>query len=177
MGGTQPSAFLCEIFDSDAWRIDPGRALDLACGKGRNAIYLAERGFQVVAMDISPVALAQGRELAEAKKLSIDWRQADLETIQLAPYAYDLIVNFNYLQRSLMRQIKQAVKLGGYIIFATYLIDQRSIGHPNNADYLLEHNELLECFRDFRVLFYREGKFSDGGEDSFRAGILAQRNG
>jgi hypothetical protein len=68
-----------------------------------------------------------------------------------------------------------AVKVGGYVIFETYLIDQREIGQPKNPDYLLGHNELLEHFRDFRVLYYREGKFTEGEEASCRAGILAQR--
>jgi hypothetical protein len=55
------------------------------------------------------------------------------------------------------------------------LIDQAAIGHPKNPDYLLRHNELLECFDDFRVLFYREGKFADGATEAFRAAIFAQR--
>ena len=61
------------------------------------------------------------------------------------------------------------------MIFETYSIDQQVIGHPANPNYLLAHNELLDHFRDFRVLYYREGKFSDGGEPSFRAGIFAQK--
>ncbi len=138
-------------------------------------MFLAKLGFEVVAMDISAVALAEGRRRAEEKNLSVDWRRTDLEQTQLDEAAYDLIINFNYLQRSLMAQLKRAVKRGGHIVVETYLIDQIEIGHPSNADYLLAHNELLEMFRDFRVLYYREGRFPDGSESSFRAGILAQR--
>ncbi|MBI3063320.1 MAG: methyltransferase type 12, partial [Deltaproteobacteria bacterium] len=90
---------------------------------------------------------------------------------------YDLVVDFNYLQRSLIPQIKAALKPGGHVIFETYLIGQEMIGHPKNPAYLLRHNELLELFRDFRVLCYREGKLSDHGEASFRAGLLAQKLG
>ncbi|HET9549784.1 MAG TPA: methyltransferase type 12, partial [Candidatus Binatia bacterium] len=68
-----------------------------------------------------------------------------------------------------------ALAPGGYIVFETYLIDQQTIGHPENPDYLLAHNELLNYFRDLRILYYREGKFTDGPEPSFRAGILAQK--
>ena len=71
--------------------------------------------------------------------------------------------------------MKSALAPGGYIVFETYLIDQQTIGHPKNPDYLLAHNELLNHFRDFRVLCYHEGKFADGGEPSFRAGIFAQK--
>lgn len=171
----QPSGFLREIFEAGAWPIEPCRALDIATGKGRNAIFLAERGFEVVAIDISPVALAEARKHADEKGLSISWQQAGLEKIELPENSYDLIVNFNYLQRSLLPQLKAALKVGGYVIFETYLLDQRTIGHPKNPDYLLRHNELLDLFREFRVLYYREGRFKNNGEDAFRAGLLARK--
>ena len=56
-GSEEPSRFLREVLESESWDLPPGRALDLACGKGRNALYLASRGFHVTAVDISPVAL------------------------------------------------------------------------------------------------------------------------
>jgi 2-polyprenyl-3-methyl-5-hydroxy-6-metoxy-1,4-benzoquinol methylase len=174
-GAKAPSRFLQKIIDSDHWTIAPGRALDIACGKGRNALFLASRGFQVTAMDISSVGLEQGRKQADESLLSISWQQTDLEQLRLGSAEYDLIININFLQRSLMPQIKAAVKTGGHVIFDTYLIDQQVIGHPKNPDYLLLHNELLDHFRDFGVLFYREGKFVDGAGPSFRAGIFAQR--
>ena len=174
-GEEQPASFLCQVFATGSWQLPRGRALDIACGKGRNSHYLAEHGFKVVAMDISPVALDEGRKRAEAKQLRIDWRQTDLEAVQLESAAFDLVVNFDYLQRSLIPQIKCAVKVGGYVIYETFLIDQKELGHPKNPDYLLRHNELLEHFRDFRVLYYREGKFTEVNEASYRAGILAQR--
>ena len=171
----QPSSFLREIIESDSWEIPRDRALDIACGKGRNALFLAEQGFDVVAIDISTVALEEGRRRAREKSLSLSWQQADLEQIRLPENSFDLIVNFNYLQRSLIPQLKAALKSGGHVIFETYLIDQQVIGHPKNPDYLLGHNELLDQFRDFRVRYYREGKFRDGDEPSFRAGILARK--
>jgi len=174
-GPDTPASFLRQVFETDVWQLPRGRALDIACGQGRNSLYLAEGGFEVVPMDISTVALDEARKRAELKQLRIDWRHTDLEAVRLDEAAYDLIVNFNYLQRSLIPQIKRAVKHGGYIIFETYLIDQMAIGHPKNPDYLLRHNELLEHFREFRILGYREGKFKDDGEASYRAGIFAQR--
>ena len=169
-----PSAFLREIIDGDAWNIPPGKALDVACGKGRNANFLATRGFRVTAVDISPVALAQGQAQAKDSSLAIDWQQADLEQLQLGADEYDLIVTINYLQRSLVPQIKQALRHGGHVVFETFLIDQQEFGHPSDPNYLLSHNELLVYFHEFRVLFYREGKFADGDAPAFRAGILAQ---
>jgi tellurite methyltransferase len=142
--------------------------------KRRNALYLAERGFETVAVDISCVALDAARRHAEQQHLHVDFQQLDLE--QSFPEGeYDLILNINYLQRSLIPKIKAALTVGGHLIFETYSIDQQVIGHPKNPSYLLAHNELLDHFRDFRVLYYREGKFSDGAEPSFRAGIFAQK--
>lgn len=171
----QPSSFLREIIESDSWEIPRDRTLDIACGKGRNALFLAEQGFDVVAIDISSVALEEGRRRAREKSLSLSWQQADLEQIRLPENSFDLIVNFNYLQRSLIPQLKAALKSGGHVICETYLIGQQAIGHPKNPEYLLAHNELLDHFRELRVLYYREGRFRDGDEPSFRAGILARK--
>ena len=113
----------------------------------------------MVGIDISPVALETARRTAQEKSLAIDWQEADLERIELPTGHYNLVLNFNYLQRSLVPQIKKTLKPGGWVIFETYLIDQSKIGQPKSPDYLLLHNELLDFFRDFRVLYYREGKF------------------
>jgi tellurite methyltransferase len=171
----KPSSFLKEIFEADSWPLPKGRALDIATGKGCNAIFLAERGFQVVGIDISPVALEMARRTAQKKSLVIDWQEADLERIELPKGDYDLVLNFNYLQRSLVPQIKKTLKPGGWVIFETYLTDQSKIGHPINPDYLLRHNELLDFFRGFHVLYYREGKFPHSGEKAFRAGLVAEK--
>jgi tellurite methyltransferase len=172
-----PSLFLQEIMGGKDWNLPPGRALDIACGNGRNSIFLATRGFQVTAVDISPVGIARGRARAKEKALSIDWREADLERLDLGVQVYDLVVNINYLQRSLVPRIKRALKNGGQVIFETFLIDQQALGHPSNPAYLLAHNELLDLFRDFRVLHYREGKCFEGAEPSVRASMLAQKIG
>jgi tellurite methyltransferase len=170
-----PSAFLEQLFKLESWRIHPGKALDIAAGKGRNALFLAEKGFGVEAIDISETGLQEARRRVEEKGLAITFRQADLDKAELSEASYDLILNINFLQRSLIPKMKRALKVGGHIIFDTYLIDQRVIGHPKNPDYLLGHNELLELFRDFRILDYREGRCVDGEVMSFRAGLLGQR--
>lgn len=171
----KPSRFLKEIFEADSWPLPKGRALDIATGKGRNAIFLAERGFQVVGIDISPVALETARRTSRGKSLAIDWQEADLERFDLPQGDYDLVLNLNYLQRSLVPQIKKTLKPGGWVIFETYLTDQSKIGHVTSPAYLLLHNELLDFFRDFRVLCYREGKFPQSRGSEFRAGLLAQK--
>ena len=70
----------------------PGRAIDLACGEGRNAIWLAERGWQVTAVDFSAAGLARAARLAAERKVSVDWVQADLLDYQPAPGRFDLVL-------------------------------------------------------------------------------------
>ena len=164
-----------EIFEADSWRLPKGRALDIATGKGRNAIFLAERGFQVVGIDISPVALEMARRAAQEKSLAIDWQEADLERDRTSQGGLRSGSEFNYLQRSLRaanQKDAQARWMGNLRDLFDRSIQDR---HPINPDYLLLHNELLDVFRDFRVLYYREGKFLQSGESEFRAGLLAQK--
>lgn len=171
----EASPFLGEIFERSGWAVGGGRALDIATGKGRNALFLAERGFEVVAIDISGVALEAARKRAQARSLQVSWRQEDLEGAALPDEHFDLVLSFNYLQRSLIPQIKRALKAGGHVIFDTYLVDQQAVGHPKNPAYLLGHNELLRFFQEFRILYYREGKITERGSVAFRARLLAQK--
>lgn len=175
-GADAPSKFLEEVLTSSAWMIPPGRALDIATGKGRNAIFLASKGFRVDAVDVSAAALQEARKAARAQGRAIDFIEADLDHADLPRDAYDLVVNVNFLDRSLITPMKNALKMGGHIIFETFLIEQREIGHPKNPAYLLSHNELLDLFRDFRILYYREGKTSEEGKESFKAGLVAEKS-
>ena len=174
-GQEEPSPFLWRIFESHAWRIQPGTALDIATGKGRNALFLAERGFNVEGVDISEIALREARKRAAEKNLTVSFRTADLDTLELPEAAYDLILNFNFLLRPLISKIRRALKPGGHIIFETYLDDQGALGHPRNPAYLLRPNELLELFHGFGIFYYREGKFVESGEEAYRAGLFGQK--
>ena len=135
-----------------------GRLLDLAMGNGRNAVYMAKLGYEVEGIDISADALNKARALAEENGVYIKMYHSDLEKGNLIEeYAYDVIICFNYLQRSLIPQIKEGLRTGGAIVYETFIIDQSQFGRPRNPDYLLKHNELLHMFSDFRCLRYREG--------------------
>src|SRR5207245_9138029 len=103
----------------------------------------------------------EDRRPGTERRLDISGQEADLEQIDLPEACYDFVLNFNYLQRSLIPRIKESLKAGGHIIFETYLIDQLTVGHPSNPAYLLGHNQLLEFFRDFRLLGCCEGQFSE----------------
>ena len=150
----EPARFLVENIDL----LPRGRALDIAMGAGRNAIYLAKMGFRVEGVDVSPEAVQEALARAASAGVSIQTRVEDLEKI---PYfdeeVYDLVICFNYLQRSLMPQLRNWVRPGGMVVYETFIVDQAQFGRPRNPDHLLRHNELLHVFRDFRVLRYREG--------------------
>ena len=157
-GNSVPSRFLVDNIEL----LPKGRALDVAMGNGRNAIYLAERGFEVEGVDISQEAVDTALKTAKLAGVSIDARVVDLEgAYRIESNKYDVIICFNYLQRSLIPQIKEGIKPGGMVMYETFITDQKQFGHPQNPDYLLKYNELLEMFREFRCLRYREGIFED----------------
>ena len=165
----KPAQFLVEHITL----LPKGRALDLAMGAGRNAIYLSKMGYRVEGVDVSAESVGRAVELAEKSGVHLDARVADLEkNYRIDKQAYDLIVCFNYLQRSLIPQIIDGLKTGGMVVYETFIVDQAQFGKPRNPDHLLKHNELLDMFRDLRCLRYREGII-----DNRRAvaGIIAEK--
>ena len=139
-----------------------GRVLDVAMGNGRNSIYLAKEGFEVEGIDISSEAVNNALVAAGNEGVKIKAAVVDLEgNYEVEKEAFDVIICFNYLQRSLIPKIKQGVSVGGMVVYETYIVDQPRFGRPKNPDYLLEHNELLHMFRDFRCIRYREGVIED----------------
>ena len=160
------------------FRILPGgRALDIAAGEGRNAIFLAEHGFDVEAVDISKVALRRARKLAQSRGVKIRTVMADLDTYPIPKEVLDLIIDFYFLNRRLIPRIKRGLKKGGMVVFETYLVGQNACGleGPANPKYLLKPNDLLRLFRDFRILFYREGIFIEGAKRKALASLIAEK--
>jgi tellurite methyltransferase len=137
-----PDPLLVEIADS----LPPGRALDLACGTGRHAIYLAQLGWSVTAVDSSEVAIAQ-------LPAGVDARVADLERgdFVIEPVAYDLICDFHYLQRDLFPSIREGVRPGG-TFFGAILLN----GPERNPAFTMRPGELRDEFAGWKVLYYSE---------------------
>jgi SAM-dependent methyltransferase len=134
-----------------------GRALDIAGGIGRHAIHLAERGWLVTLMDISDVALKQARRHAEERDVHILAEQIDLTEAQLPASAFDLVLVFFYLERSLLPQIADALRPGGILIYKTYTREQlKMVGGPTHPMHLLEPNELQGAFSALQIMHYAE---------------------
>jgi SAM-dependent methyltransferase len=151
----------------------PSRALDLASGPGRHALYLARLGWRVTAVDSSAVAIALLR--AQAAGLPIHAQRADLERgeFAIAPAAYHLICDFHYLQHSLFPQIREGVHPGGVFAGAIHLFDTAPAPRPRNPDFLLHPGELRGLFDGWKVIFYSEG--AEPGRSRRTARIIARR--
>jgi SAM-dependent methyltransferase len=136
-----PNRFLV----SEAGDLPPGRALDLACGEGRNAIWLAERGWQVTAVDFSEVAVEKGR----ARSAGVDFAVADLLAYEPEEQAYDLVIVF-YLQlsadelRLVLGRAARAVAPGGTFLLVGHDLRNLSDGHggPQDAAVLYRAEEI-----------------------------------
>lgn len=157
---------------------EAGQALDVAMGIGRNALHLASLGFQVTGIDVSSVAVKRCRARAEERNLTIETIIADLESFRLPSCAYDLLVNFYYLDRALAQQMAGTLRPGGVLVFETFTVDQERFGWgPDRQDYLLQPGELQRLFPDLETLHYSEGvKESDRGHKAI-ASLIARKPG
>jgi len=134
---------------------DSGQALDLACGRGGNALFLAQRGLQVEAWDISEQALFGLQAIVGDLPLTASVR--DVIAAPPAPATFDVIVVSHFLHRPLFGALSAALRPGGLLYYQTFT-DERVAGAagPRNPDYLLRSNELLRAFCELRVLDWRE---------------------
>ena len=156
------------------YRLAPrGRALDIATGTGANAFFLASKGFEVEAIDISDVALKQ----LAGRHTRVHPICADLDEFDITPNRYALIVNCRYLNRRLFPAIMQSMIPGGLLIFETFL---KKPGIPDHKifcqDYLLQPNELLHAFLSLQVIHYQEKNNSIPAEPDRIASLVARKN-
>ena len=152
--GKEPTAFLNEKLSL----LKKGKALVLAMGEGRNAVYLAENGFDVTGVDISAVGIEKCERLAEERGVAVNSVVADLTDYDMGSEQYDLITNFYFFDESILPGVIDSLKPGGIFIFETYSRDhpKHSKFGPKNPDYLVKPNELLEIFKSLRILYYED---------------------
>jgi len=151
-----------------------GQALDIASGTGRNAIFLAEHGFSVDAIDISEVGLQHlGDRHPEISPIC-----ADLDTYEIPPNRYTLILNIRFCQRRLFPLIIEGLAPGGILIFESYLEQSEREGDgPTCRDYLLRENELLHAFLALHIINYREGTVPGRKSHNRVASLVAVKKG
>jgi len=128
-------------------------------GEGRNAVYLAQNGFDVTGVDISGIAIEKCKKLAEERSLIVNTVVADLTDYNMGEAQYDLITNFYFYDKSLFPAIIDALKPGGIFILEQFSTDHPERGGnfgPRNPNYLVKPNELLEAFKSLRILYYED---------------------
>jgi SAM-dependent methyltransferase len=157
-------------------RIPRGVVLDIAAGRGRNALALARVGNSVVAVDYSVEAMHLLAATARAASLAIWPVVANLASFHLKDESFDAIVNINFLDRTLFPNFARALRRGGVLVADTFLVDQAAIGHPRDPRFLLAHGELRAVAAGLEVEEYREGMVTyPNGEHAYRAAMLARR--
>jgi tellurite methyltransferase len=170
----EPTSILLEVLPI----LPHGRALDVACGAGRNAVFLASKDWDTTAIDSSSAGLTLARSAAQSASIPVSTSpalptslarnvlpgkgrliliEANLDTCILPVLHFDLVVCTNYLQRSLFRPIENALRPGGALVYETYTRAQLQFsGGPRNPDFLLRQGELRDAFPSLTTLFYRE---------------------
>ena len=133
-----------------------GRALDLACGLGGNAMLLAQQGLHVDAWDIADVPVSALQDIALKRQLSIQAELRDVETHPPEPETFDVIVVSYFLQRDIVAEMIDAVKAGGLIYYQTFTRQRVSDRGPQRAEFRLADQELLHLFSSMQLVFYRE---------------------
>jgi len=133
-----------------------GSALDLACGLGANALFLAEKGLHTHAWDISTVALERLQLNAHHKQLKVLTRHVFLEPDILPKNTFDVIVITRFLDRKLSNAIMESLKPNGLLFYQTYVRDKLASVGPNNPSFLLARNELIHLFKPLKIVLYKE---------------------
>lgn len=138
-----------------------GRAADVACGRGRNALWLAHQGFDTTAIDREPASLAAIEERARREGLPVRPLMMDLEDgdATLGDQVYDVIVVVHYLHRLLFPALLAALRPGGVLVYETFTVAQAARGRPTNPAFLLEPGELARLVAPLDVLAAREGDY------------------
>lgn len=152
--GKEPIQFLKDHVDG----LRRGTALCMAAGEGRNAVYLAQKGFDVTAVDISQVGLRKAERLAGERGVTITTVAADLSEYDLGTRKWDLITNIYYYEPDLFPKVVKALKPGGAFLFETFSLDNPAIADfgPRNPDYLAKPLDLLGLAPDLRLRHYED---------------------
>ena len=172
----KPAKLVKEFLPLIKHQVQANKVLDLACGSGRNGLFLSKHNIPVTFADNNPSALQDiaASELFDREN-SETWL-IDFELEKSKPLKckmFDAIIVFNYLHRPLMDEIKECLVEGGLLLYETFTSDQALIGRPKNPDYLLNHLELRGWFEGWDLLHYFEGE--EAKPHRYFANIVARK--
>jgi SAM-dependent methyltransferase len=151
-GHGRPSAVLQQWIS----RIPCGRALDLACGAGRNALFLAGHDFEVDAVDISNAALDRARERAREAGLEINWIEHDLDQPLTLAAGYALILAVRFMNLPLIRELTALLAPGGFLVCEQHLVSAADVAGPTDPAFRVKPGELKQLAQGLRVHYYEE---------------------
>lgn len=153
-------------------KLQPGRALEIACGEGRNLLPLALAGWITFGIDASPSALRGCQQLLREHERTANLLCSDLGEFPLPTGAFDLVLNFYYLDRNLFDPIRRALRRGAYLLFETYTKEHLACSPRINPDFLLQTGELPKVFGDLTIDHYEELTVTDSEGHSKAIGRL-----
>ena len=145
-------------------RFPGGRALDVACGRGRNALFLAASGYEVDAVDISTEALNSAQRTAQKSSLKLNWIVHDLDEPFRPDSPYDLIVMVHYVNLPLIASLARLLKPGGILLCEQHLATDAEVAGPSNPAFRLEPQQLQEAARGLKILELKECLLERDGE-------------
>ncbi len=155
------------------------RALDIACGSGRNTLCLASMGYMVDAVDIALQPLQKLKEFANDDKVydNINIYMADLDSFEIPDTTYSVVVMANYLDRDLITKTREYIEIGGYFVLDTYIDDIRNEKIDSNKGYLLKAEEVDSLFGDKFEIVYKSTYQNESYElyRMFKMAIVAKR--
>ena len=170
--GKSPAAFLAENYHYIPFQ---GSVLDMGMGEGRNAVFMAQKGYSVTGVDLSSVAVKKSYLLAQEFGVKIKGVVASLKDYKIPPASFDAIICFYWVDRSMVDKIKNWLKPGGILIYEAYTTKEKeklkSRKGISNGDHYLKEQELLKLFPGMRVLKYEEPLH----EKEFRSSIILQK--
>jgi len=160
------------LVDRTIGSLPEGRALNVATGTGRNAVFLAEQGYEVDAVDIADEALATARERASERSVSVNWTRADLDGHSFPEGAYDVVTMSFYRAFERLPDVKEALAPDGVLLYEHHLRSADPVDRgPSTDRYRLRSNDLLHACLDLTVLQYEEKTRTD--DDGRTAAIVS----
>ena len=152
-----PSALL------ESWvsRLAPGRALDLACGAGRNSLFLARHGFAVTGIDIASEGLKRAAASAKREGLNITWLRHDLDAGLPASGPFEVVCLFRYVNPDLIRRLPGLLAPNGILLVEEHLATDQPVAGPSNPAFCVQPGELRRLLPKLEVLHQEEGIITD----------------